>query len=228
MLMNTDWDAFEKVLLTEFCSILSNFKRIESLLSSDTRKDFMGLLHYILNDRSSFRAVARTEFDIEHVTKDIVLDTEGFDAEEFLKNINKISPDRLQSFSPEFTKFSLLLEVDNLTPALISDIHYICEQYWDFTYPSLKESFVIPFASKFPPPPSSTLSNLLRRRLLKGKLIPFGHSLLLANKLDLRPSDMMDGYFDHQLAALKGILSNYLQDEAELHCVLQQSGCHCD
>lgn len=220
-----EWDTFEQVLLAEFRSILSNFKCIETVLTSDTRKDFMGLLHFILNDRATFRAVALNEFGIEWTTTTatVTTDSEGFDPEEFLRSILNSSADRLPSFSPEFSKFPLLLAGDT-TPLALE----LCERYWSFRYPSIKESFIIPFASRFPPPPSSTLARLLKGRLVKGKLVPFDDSLLLARKMDLVPSDLIDGYFDHQLAALKGILSNNSQAEAELRCVLQQSGCHCD
>ena len=221
----SQWDDFESLLLTEFRAILANFKCIESKLSLDTRKDFNGLLQYILNDRASFREVALREVGIESLNESNTLCTEGFDAEEFLKSILK-SSDPLPSYSPEFFKFPLLL--NNLPPYLFPSAIALCERYWNNRYPALKESFIIPFASQSQIPLSSNLASLLKRRLLKGKLAPFDDCVRLAKFMGLSPSDFSDGFFDSQLAALKDILSNYLQAENELHCVLQQSGCHCD
>lgn len=220
-----EWDDFENLLLAEFRSILSNYKCIESTLTCDTRKDFDGLLKYILKDRAKFREVAIEEYgcsddDSSSANND---NDDAFDAELF---INTLPTSRLPSFSPEFSQFPLLLQLTNAS--LVPRIMDICEMYWCNRYPSLKESFIIPFTAKYREYVTPTLQSLLKRRLLKGKLAPFDSSVLLAHHFNIFPSDFVDGYVDHQLAALKEILSNNLNSEKEINCVLQQSGCHCD
>ena len=220
-----EWDDFENLLLAEFRSILSNYKCIESTLTCDTRKDFNGLLKYILKDRAKFRKVAIEEYgfndsDSKSANNDNV---NAFDAEVF---INSLPSSRLPSFSPEFSHFLLLLQ--HTKASLVPRIMDICEMYWCNRYPSLKESFIIPFAAEYREYVTPMLQSLLKRRLLKGKLTPFDSSVLLAHQLNIFPSDFVDGYVDHKLTALKEILSNNLNSEKENRCVLQQSGCHCD
>ena len=222
---STQWKDFESLLLNEFRSILSNFKCIESSLTSDTRKDFRGLVKFILKDRASFREVVLKEFSgLGLGIDDCSGPSYDFDTETFIKSL----PDNLPSFSPEFSKFPLIL--DHFSPCLIPSLMEICEKYWNNRYPSIKESFIIPFiaSSTFNVPPTPKLVNLLRRRILKGKLIPYDCTISLASKLQINPSDFREGYLDRQLTTLKEIISNNLLAESELSCVLKQSGCHCD
>ena len=225
LLTHMEWDDFENLLLAEFRSILSTYKSIESTLTSDTRKDFNGLLKYILKDRAKFREVAIEEYGCSDNDSRIEnnKNVDAFDAEVF---INSLPSSRLPSFSPEFSQLPLLLQHTNAS--LLPRIMDICEMYWCNRYPSLKESFIIPFAAEYSEYVTPMLQSLLKRRLLKGKLAPFDSSVLLANYLNIFPSDFVDGYVDHQLAALKEILSNNLNSEKEIRSVLQQSGCHCD
>lgn len=234
-----EWDTFESVLLEEFRSILTEFKCIERTLSSssgsdsdsDSLNDFNGLLMFILKDRQKFREVAAKEFAISYESKELQFNPQiHFDSKEFIKNVSNL-PNNLSSFSPEFSKFHLLLNYP-LDHVDLKNLIKLSISYWNNRYPSLKESFIIPLAAKLSRSDlleSPELVVLLKRRICKGKLLPFDQSISVAKMLELKPSQFFDGFFDEQLANLKEIIRmDQLEAKKEFLCVIQQLGCHCD
>ena len=174
-------------------------KSIESTLTCDTER-FQWTVKVYSKGPSQVQEVAIEEYGCSDNDSSIENNenVDAFDAEVF---INSLPSSRLPSFSPEFSQFPLLLQHTNAS--LLPRIMDICEMYWCNRYPSLKESFIIPFAAEYSEYVTPMLQSLLKRRLLKGKLAPFDSSVLLANYLNIFPSDFVDGYVDHQLAALK-------------------------